>query len=722
MIIFLKKHLGSAKKIKISILLTKNFRNDQVNNNISSITRRNMLLGSLGLAGTWALPSFAASSSTIKGVINIGEKFPAIPPYIYGGFIEHIGNLINHSLWSEVLDDRKFYYGVLEVAEPFPTDRRAAMSYIRKWTAVGPLSAITLDKKNAYVGEHSPSIALSATPRGVTQSKLSFKGGRPYTGRIVVSSDEPTEISISIISAKKDRQTVKVKSSQEWSTVSFEITPKVSSTESHLEITATGSGNLRIGAVSLMPADNVQGFRADTIALMKEMDCKIMRMPGGNFISAYDWKNTIGDKDKRPPTLDPVWKAVQPNDVGVDELLQMCKLINCEPYWCVNTGSGEPRSGAELVEYVNGASDTEWGAKRVANGHAEPYKVKYWNIGNEMYGHWQFGHMSRDQYVIKHNLFADAMRAVDPSIYIVAPGGFVDEMTTGQGIFIAGQAQVHVGSERDWAYGMLKDSWGKFDALATHAYPPEGKRFDLQTGKLFDVKMSPVEWARQPANRVATMADAWEEYKKLFPKLNEGNIKVFFDEWAYSFQDSLKGAVAISLTLHEFFRHTDFIAMAGYTMGTAWINFNATESTISARGRAFQLYNKHFGSIPVKVNGNSPQPAPQYPVGGDQPRVNTGSPTYPLDVSAALTEDGNTLTIALVNPTETAQSIDLSFEGFNAKGKGKVWSLIGKNAEATNVVGKKPDVVVLESTLDTSSTNFKLAPLSVKIFHFPKSV
>ena len=682
-----------------------------------------MLLGSLGLAGAWAMPSFAASPSVLKGTINTSEKFPAISPFMYGGFIEHIGNLINHSLWSEVLDDRKFYYGVQEVAEPFPTDRRAAMSYNRKWTAIGPISAITLDKTNAYVGEHSPSIKLSETPAGIAQSKLSFKGGKPYTGRIVISSDEDTEISISIISnpTKRDRQTVKVKSSKGWNTVSFEISPNTSSTEARLEITGVGSGSFRVGAVSLMPADNIKGFRADTIALMKEMDCKILRMPGGNFISAYDWKNTIGDKDKRPPILDPVWKAVQPNDVGVDELLQMCELIDCEPYWCVNTGTGEPRSGAELVEYVNGSSETQWGAKRVANGHVESYKVKYWNIGNEMYGHWQFGHMARDQYVIKHNLFADAMRAVDPSIYIVAPGGFVDEMTTGQGIFIAGQAQVHVGSERDWAYGMLKDSWGKFDALATHAYPPEGKRFDLQTGKLFDVKLSPVEWARQPANRVATMVDAWEEYKKLFPELNNGKIKVFFDEWAYSFQDSLKGAVAIALTLQEFFRHTDFIDMAGYTMATAWINFNATDSTISARGRVFQLYNKRFGTIPVKVNGNSPQPAPQYPIGGDQPRVNTGSPTYPVDVSAALTSDGNILTIALVNATETTQSINLSIEGFNPTAKGKSWSLIGKNADATNVVGKKPDVVISESTFDASATTFKIAPLSVKIFHFPKS-
>jgi alpha-N-arabinofuranosidase len=697
-----------------------------VTNDITSITRRNMLLGTAGLAGALSMPSYAAlsTSASLKGIINTNQKLPVINPYIYGGFLEHGANIINHTMWAEMLDDRKFYYGILEKEEPKPdpSDFRASMAYIRKWTAIGSVSDITLDKTNAYVGEHSPAIKLSAsTPNGIAQSKISLIGGKSYTGRIVVSADEDTEISVSLVEGKK-RQTVKVKASKDWNTVPFKFSAKGDTTEARLEITATGSGSFRVGAVSLMPADNIKGFRADTIALMKEMDCKMLRMPGGNFISAYDWKDTIGDHDKRPPIFDPVWKALQPNDAGLDELLHMCELINCEPNWCVNTGYGEPRSGAEIVEYVNGAADTFWGAKRAANGRTEPYKVKYWNIGNEMYGHWQFGHMSRDQYVIKHNLFADAMRKVDPSIYIIAPGGFVDEMTTGQGIFIEGQPEVKVGSERDWAYGMLKHSKGKFDALATHAYPPENKKFDLKTGKLFDVKLSLTEWARQPANRVATMVDAWEEYKKIFPELNEGKIKVFFDEWAYSFRDSYKGTLAVALAFHEFFKHTDFIEMAGYTMATAWMNVTPTGSAISAKGRVFQLYNKHFGVIPVSVDGNSPQPAPQYPAGGDQPKVNTGSATYPLDVMAALSKDGDVLTVAVVNPTETTQNLDLFFEGFKASPRGKVFSLIGKNLEATNVVGKKPDVVIQESTFDASATRFQLAPTAIKIFHFSKSV
>ena len=129
---------------------------------------------------------------------------------------------------------------------------------------------------------------------------------------------------------------------------------------------------------------------------------------------------------------------------------------------------------------------------------------------------------------------------------------------------------------------------------------------------------------------------------------------MFFDEWAYHFRPDLKGCLAIARTFHEFFRHSDFIEMAGFTMATDWLNFDRTHSVISAYGRVFQLYNRHFGKIPVAVTGNSPVPPPKYPIGGDQPRVNTGSDTWPLDVSAALTADRKALIVAVVNATEEA--------------------------------------------------------------------
>lgn len=687
------------------------------------LMRRNLLLGSAALgAAAWIPPVFAAPGG-IRATIDTGATRPPISPMIYGGFIEHIGNLINHSLWSETLDDRKFYYGVLAERDRKPDDRRGAMGYMEKWVAIGPVSAIALDTERPYVGEHSPVVTLDgAQERGMVQHGLALKSGTAYNGRIVLWADPGVTVTVRLVPGQgREALSTRVRASSQWGTQRFSFDPGIDTTDARLEIVGQGRGRFGVGAVSLMPADNVRGFRADTVALMKQMNCHILRMPGGNFISAHDWEHSIGDPDRRPPILDPVWNAVQPNDVGVDELLQLCELIECEPFWCVNTGFGDPRSGAQLVEYVNGSADTEWGAKRAANGRAEPYGVKYWAVGNEMYGHWQFGHMAREQYTIKHNMFVDAMRKVDPDIYIVAPGGFVDEMTTGQGIFIAGQPQVHVGSERDWAYGMFKNSWGKFDALGTHAYPPANKRFDLATGKLVDVNQTLNEWVHQMPDRIRTMVDAWEEYKKHFPELEKGSVKVFFDEWAFHFDDDLKGALAIAAAFHEFFRHTDFIEMAGYTMATAWMNFDRTRSQISIKGRMFQFYQERFGTVPVAVNGNSPTPPPKYPVGGDQPSVNTGGDTYPLDMSAALTADGRTLALAVVNGTEEPHSFALALEGFRPKPAGRCWKFTGPGPDAKNPLGEPEQVGARESAFDATAGSLTIAPVSVEIYQFERA-
>jgi alpha-N-arabinofuranosidase len=690
----------------------------------NQISRRRAIQGSVALGLASAMPLHAAAAKVIAATVDAGKTAPAIPEFIYGGFIEHIGNLINYSFWSEVLDDRKFYGAIDSKPRPKPEGAmRRMMPEANRWVPVGPDADVTMDIAAPYVGKQSPVVHLAGkSPRGIVQSGLVL-AKKGYVGRVIVAADANAEISATLIWGKGagDRQTVKVAAGKEWAKVPLKFDCKADTKEGRLEITGKGTGTFKIGAVSLMPADNIKGFRADTMALMKEMDCKILRMPGGNFISGYDWKDTIGDPDKRPPVIDPQWNFAQPNDVGVDELIQMCQdILGVVPYWCINTGFGEPRSGAELVEYVNGTATTEWGAKRAANGHPAPYKVHYWNVGNEMYGNWQLGHMALKQYTIKHNLFVDAIRKVDPTVYIVVPGGFVDEMTTGQGMMIdSGSRLVAYGSERDWAGGMLKDSWGKFDALATHAYPPENKHFNLDTGKNEDIKQTLTEWAQASANRVATMGDCWEEYKKRYPQLSEGKVKVFYDEWAYHFGQDFKGCLAIARTFHEFFRRTDFIDMAAYTMGMSWLDYDRTKSVISGSGRVFQLYNKHFGKIPVAVGGNSPVPPPKYPIGGDQPKVNTGSATWPVDVSAALTADRKALVVAVVNASEEASTLDLGLTGFRAAPKGRTWTLKASGLDAKNAVGKAPEVMIVEGTFAANAKSIAVAPISLVLYEFP---
>jgi alpha-N-arabinofuranosidase len=311
------------------------------------------------------------------------------------------------------------------------------------------------------------------------------------------------------------------------------------------------------------------------------------------------------------------------------------------------------------------------------------------------------------------------MRRADPSIYIVAPGGFADEMTTGQGIVAgSGSRLVEYGSERDWAGGMFSRCMGTFDALATHAYQPENKHFNHETGENEDIEQSLAEWARAPADRVATMADCWEEYKARHPALRGGAVKVFFDEWAYRFIQDHKACLAAARTLHEFFRHADFIDMAGYTMGTAWIDCDRLSSCVSASGLLFRLYKRRFGRLPVPVSGNAPVPPPKFPVGGNQPKRNTGSDTWPLDVQAALTADRRRLTVAVVNATDTARRLRLSIGGARVAEKGASWKLESSGLEARNRAGKEPELRIAEGEFDASAPELEIAAYGIEIYEF----
>jgi alpha-N-arabinofuranosidase len=132
-----------------------------------------------------------------------------------------------------------------------------------------------------------------------------------------------------------------------------------------------------------MPADNLEGFRPDAIAALKSLRSGVYRFPGGNFVSAHEWRYAIGDPDKRPPVYDPVWRALQPNDIGTDEFMTLCKLLGVEPYITVNAGTGDAWSAAEYVEYANGDVSTPMSKQRAANGHPEP------SLSREVLGHRQ---------------------------------------------------------------------------------------------------------------------------------------------------------------------------------------------------------------------------------------------------------------------------------------------------------------------------------------------
>ena len=675
----------------------------------------------------------------LKVTIEAQQVAAPISKYLYGGFIEHGGTLIYRSLWSELIDDRKFYNSISSKEEPPPPERpgRPFRLGLRKWRPVGPDDVVVMDSDHPFVGDHSPRIALdSNTPHGIRQSGIALVNGKRYTGRIYLRGIPGNKVRVTLIwgAGDNDRQSISLAAlTNEYRKFPLGFTPKADTADGAIEITGTGTGDFHIGALSLMPAANVQGFRPDTIALLRDLHAGMWRLPGGNFISDFNWYDSVGDMDKRPPDFDYAWHAVQSNDVGMDEFMTLCKLIGVDPYITVNAGFGDSHSAAEEVEYLNGSVNTHMGALRAKNGHPEPYHVKFWNIGNEPYGSWQLGHTDLKYYVLKHNEFAKAMRAVDPSITLLASGAFPDEMTVEGQPRTMGIAdpQVHFGSDADWTGGLLAHCFDNFDGLTEHWYSRVGKRFDYEHAKglpmdpniniesgYVNVDETTLEWIRHASNRVHKKSEEWAEYEKRFPAMHDRNIFLSIDEYGYGF-GSLKSALAYGMVLNEMFRHTDFLKMAAYTMAVSTLDISPTGAAYNSRGVLYKLYRDHFGTIPVAVSGNSPQPAPKYPPYGDQPETSAGSPTYPLDMTAALTDDRKFLTIAVVNGTESEQKFDLNVTGTRLAGRTTLSQMTGSSLDAENHVGKPAQVEVREVVLGDAPRTVSVAPISVNIYRFP---
>lgn len=663
-----------------------------------------------------------------------------ISKYLYGGFIEEGGTLVSRSLWSEMIDDRKFYFPITSESANPPAGARGRGVFgmpLRHWRPVGPDQAVAMDKDDPFVGDQSPRIQLdSSTPHGIQQTGLSLVKGKKYVGRIYLRGTPGSAVKVSLVwgEGASGRQTITLDSlTSAYKKFPLSFTADAGTSNATFEITGTGNGYFHIGTVSLMPADNVDGFRPDTIALLRQMHAGMWRLPGGNFLSDWDWHNSVGDIDKRPPMFDYAWHAMQTNDVGLDEFMTLCKLIGVDPYITVNAGFGDAQSAGEEVQYLNGSANTPMGAWRARNGHPEPYHVKYWDIGNEPYGSWQLGHTFLKYYVLKHNEFAKAMRAADPSITLLASGAMPDEMTVeGQARLIhPDDPQTRFGDDSDWTGGLIANCWGNFDGLTEHWYVRPGKRFDYQHARTLPadapteagyvpVQETQLEAIRHPADRVHKKAEEWAEYESRYPEMRQKRTFLSIDEYGFG-RGGLETTLSAGMVLNEMFRHTAFLKMAAYTMAVSTLSYNATDAVYNSRGLLYKMYRDHFGTIPVALLGNSPQPVPKYPPYGDQPETSSGSPTYPLDMVAALTADRKYLTVAVVNGTGSEQNFDLHVDGMRLEGPSTAWQLSGSSLTADNLVGQPPQVQVKEIPEGNAPATIAVAPETVSIFRFPVS-
>ena len=201
------------------------------------------------------------------------------------------------------------------------------------------------------------------------------------------------------------------------------------------------------------------------LELCRRLAPPTLRGPGGNFVSGYHFWHGVGPWDRRQTFANPAWNGIDDNFFGVDEFLRLCAEIDSEPHICVNMGDGNAYEAADWVEYVNGDPSSRWGAQRAENGHAEPYEVSLWEVGNEIYGAWQIGHCGAEENARRYREWAAAMRVVDPSIELLATGSCFD----------------FVEPEHNWHRILLEGGGDTLESIALHALPSNMHGFSDRT-------------------------------------------------------------------------------------------------------------------------------------------------------------------------------------------------------------------------------------------------
>ncbi|NLA57425.1 MAG: alpha-N-arabinofuranosidase [Firmicutes bacterium] len=202
------------------------------------------------------------------------------------------------------------------------------------------------------------------------------------------------------------------------------------------------------------PSADEQGFRQDVLELVKELNVPVVRYPGGNFVSGYNWEDGIGPKEQRPRRLELAWKSIETNAFGLNEFVDWTEKAGTEAMMAINLGSRGIDAARHIVEYCNHPRGTYWSDLRIKHGYAEPHSIKLWCLGNEMDGPWQIGHKTADEYGRIALEAGKVMRMVDPSIELV----------------VCGSSNAHMPTFPEWEATVLDHTYEVVDYISLHTY------------------------------------------------------------------------------------------------------------------------------------------------------------------------------------------------------------------------------------------------------------
>lgn len=523
-----------------------------------------------------------------------------INPYIYGTFIEHIETCIYNGIWSEVIQDRKFY-------APIGKD-------VSQWSIKN--GTVDNETESPFEGKYSPVLnkGSSIIQRGIAVDSKNYNG-------YLYAKGNGTLTLIYTIDSKEVKVEIKV-SSSDYQKYTYSFLSPSKTKKASLEI-LSDSDNISIDSLSLMPEDNYYGMRKDTLEKLKELNAPFYRWPGGNFVSGYDFYDGIGDRDKRPTKRNlnyigledsfandadrlasdlmnigslGFYGAFEPNDFGLDEFIQMCRYLNAEPNIVVNSGLGNAQMAKDEIEYCNGSQ----GRYASLRPQKESYNVKYFSIGNEMNGDWQLGHTDINTYTERHNTFAKAMKSVDPNIKIIAVGD----------------------NASSWTQAMVNACKNQMDYTSEHFYAERVED---------NVKEHILSMKKQAELRINNHRN-----------INGiGDIKMAIDEYAYmnaEVASRMKDGMGIASGVNEMIKNGDVVSIACYSS-----TVNATQGQIITDNFASYLEGSGYALSLYKDNLKNHYLPMKY-------RLSSGDEYY--EAIMTINKEKNEVALAVINTTD----------------------------------------------------------------------
>jgi alpha-N-arabinofuranosidase len=467
-------------------------------------------------------------------------------------------------------------------------------------------------------------------------------------------------------------------------------------------LTAAAPGQFVIGHAFLRPADHVHGADPDVVRLLKDSHLPILRWPGGNFVSTYHWEDAIGPIERRLTKPNFAWGGVELNTFGTDEFIGFCRAVGCEPMICINAGDGTPEEAARWIEYCNGPATSAMGRLRAANGHAEPFRVKHWEVGNELWGRWQYHWTSAAGYVDRYREYSRAMLAADPNIRLYACG-----------------APVLWG--KDWNDTLVTNAAAQLRSITDHPLvggnvPPATDPLDVYRDFMAVPEVLQQKWA---ALRDGMLKAGVKEPRlavtelQLFAHLgrpSDSNAPVRLTRENLPSQASITEAIYDVLIYHAAIRLAPFVEMVTHS---ATVNHGGGLRKERERvwatpcHYAQAAFAEFAGATPVAVEIETKhERAPL--VLPDLKNATKEASFGEVDALAAVAKDGGLL-LSLVNRGSAgAIRVTVELPDFKAAGRAEVRTLSADVPWASNTLEKPDAVTPVDSVRQVSEGRFEL--------------